>query len=54
MVLDIIKNTKKNIKKNKIQTIEDVYRSQYPLISFSNKMRIFDENIKSFLKKNIL
>ena len=53
MVLDIINNTKKNIKKNKIYNIDDVYKSQYPLVSFSTKMKLFDESIKRFLKKNM-
>ena len=53
MVLDIINNTKKNIKKNKIYNIDDVYKSQYPLVSFSIKMKLFDESIKRFLKKNM-
>ena len=50
MVRDLIQTTQKNIKKNKIRNLEDVYKSRYPLVVFSNKMKKFDEKIKSFLR----
>ncbi len=53
MVKDIIINTKKNIKKNNIKTIKDIYKSKYPIVSFSNEMSKFDTCIKKFLKKNM-
>ncbi len=53
MVKDVILNTKKNLKKNNIKNIKDVYKSKYPLVSFSNKMKVFDKSVKSFLKKNM-
>ena len=53
MVQDVIINTRKNLVKNKIKNIYDVYRSKYPLVSFSNKMRLFDKCVKKFLKKNM-
>ncbi|MDB9761059.1 deoxyguanosinetriphosphate triphosphohydrolase [Pelagibacteraceae bacterium] len=53
MVKDIILNTKNNIKKQKINSIKDVYESQTLLVSFSKKMQIFDTSIKSFLKKKM-
>ena len=53
MVKDIIFNTKKNIKINNIKTINDVYKSKYPIVSFSNKMNSFDINIKKFLRENM-
>ena len=53
MVKDVILNTKKNIKKNKIKTIKDIYKSKYPIVCFSTKMKKFDINIKKFLKKNM-
>ena len=37
MVKDIIITTK-NINKNKIKNLNDVYKSKYPIVSFSNKM----------------
>jgi dGTPase len=44
MVKDVILNTKKNIKRNKIKTIKDIYKSKYPIVCFSTKMK------KNFLK----
>ena len=51
MVKDVILNTKRNIKKNNIKNIKDIYKSKYPLVSFSDKMKLFDYNVKGFLKK---
>ena len=53
MVRDVIFNTQKNIKKNRIKSIKDIYKSKYPLVCFSNKMKKFDTSIKKFLKKNM-
>ena len=53
MVRDVIFNTQKNIKKNRIKSVKDIYKSKYPLVCFSNKMKKFDKNIKKFLKKNM-
>ena len=53
MVKDVILNTKRNIKKNNIKNIKDIYKSKYPLVSFSDKMKLFDYNVKGFLKKNM-
>ncbi len=53
MVKDVILNTKKNLKKYNIKNIRDVYKSRYPLVSFSNKMKLFDKSVKKFLKKNM-
>ena len=53
MVRDVIFNTQKNIKKNRIKSVKDIYKSKYPLVCFSNKMKKFDINIKKFLKKNM-
>ena len=53
MVRDIIINTKKNIKKNNIKNIFDVYKSQYPIVCFSKKMHLFDLSIKKFLKEKM-
>ena len=53
MVKDVIFNTQKNIKKNRIKSVKDIYKSKYPLVCFSNKMKKFDTNIKKFLKKNM-
>ena len=53
MVKDLITNTQNNIKKNKIRNLNDVYKSKYPLVSFSYKMRKFDKKIKSFLRRKM-
>ena len=53
MVKDIIVNTKKNLKLNKINSTNDVYNSGRKIVSFSNKMSIFDKSIKKFLKENM-
>ncbi len=53
MVLDIIKNTKKNINKYKILSINDVYKSKNFIVEFSSKMSSFDKSIKLFLKKKM-
>ena len=53
MVNDIILNTKKNIKKQKINSIKDIYNSKNLLVSFSKKMKLFDTSIKFFLKERM-
>ena len=53
MVNDIILNTKKNIKNQKINSINDIYKSKNLLVSFSKEMQLFDSSIKSFLKERM-
>ena len=53
MVKDIISNTNKNLKKNNVKSINDVYKSQYPIVCFSEKMGLFDIGVKKFLKENM-
>ena len=53
MVSDVIKTTKKNIKKNKILSLNDVYNAKNQIVTFSNKMQKFDDQIKSFLKRKM-
>ena len=53
MVKDVILNTNNNLKKNCVKNIKDVYKSRYPLVSFSNKMKEFDKSVKNFLKENM-
>ena len=53
MVNDIILNTKKNIIKNKINSVNDVYKSKNLLVSFSKDMQIFDNSIKAFLRERM-
>ena len=53
MVKDLITTTKKNIKKNKIKNLNDVLKSKYPIVAFSNNMQKFDKKIKNFLRKKM-
>ena len=53
MVKDIIKTTQTNIKKNKIKDLNDVFKSKYPLVTFSKNMKKFDKKIKNFLRKKM-
>ena len=53
MVKDLIITTQKNIKKNKIKNLNDVLKSKYPLVAFSNKMMKFDKKIKKFLRRKM-
>ena len=48
MVKDIIFTTQNNIKKKNIKNLNDVYKSKYPIVSFSKKMKKFDITIKNF------
>ena len=53
MVKDIIKTTKENIKKYKLKNLNDVYKSNNQVVTFSKQMKEFDRKIKSFLKKKM-
>ena len=53
MVNDIIINTKKKIKEEKIHTIKNVYDHKNLIVTFSKEMNLFDLSIKSFLKENM-
>ncbi len=53
MVKDIIITTQNNLKKYKINKLENIYNSKYPIVTFSKKMRAFDKKIKSFLKRKM-
>ena len=50
MVKDLINNTIENIKKNKINNINDIYNYQNNLVEFSEKYKNVEYEIKSFLK----
>lgn len=53
MVEDVIINTKKNLNKYNIKTVNDVYKCKYTIVCFSKKMSLFDISIKKFLKKKM-
>ena len=50
MVKDIILTTQKNIKLNKIKNLNDIYKTKYPIVRFSSKMKKFDKKVKNFLR----
>ena len=50
MVKDLIKNTIKNLKINKIKSIDDIYKSKIPIVCFSDKYSIIEKEIKFFLR----
>ena len=50
MVKDLIKNTIKNLKTNKIKSINDIYKSKIPVVCFSEKYLIIEKEIKFFLR----
>ncbi len=53
MVSDVIFTTQKNIKKYKINNINDIYNTKFQIVTFSNKMKIFDTKIKKFLRQKM-
>jgi dGTPase len=53
MVTDIIKNTKKNINKYKIKSLNNIYICDKPIVCFSSKMLEIDKEIKFFLYHNM-
>ena len=53
MVLDVIKNTKKNLKIIKPRSINDIYKHDRLIVDFSENMKKTDIQIKAFLKNNM-
>ena len=53
MVNDVINTTTKNLKINKIKNLKDIYSKNSAIVTFSDKMKVFDENIKKFLKQKM-
>ena len=53
MVKDVIKNTKNNIKNEKPKNIMDIYNSKIQFVEFSDKMKDFNQEIKSFLMEKM-
>ena len=50
MVKDLIKNTIINIKLNKINSLNDIYKLNKPVVSFSNKFLKIEKEIRFFLR----
>ena len=53
MVLDVINTTNKNLEKSSPQSINDIYKQDYLIVDFSDKMKMIDKQIKDFLKCNM-
>ena len=53
MVSDVVRTTNLNIKKEKIKSIKNVYKTKIKLVDFSDEMRLFDKEIKLFLNKKM-
>ncbi len=53
MVVDIVENTKKNINKYKIKSLNNIYICNKPIVCFSSKMKEIDSQIKFFLSHNM-
>ena len=53
MVTDIIKNSKRNIDKYEIKSLNNIYSCNKPIICFSTKMKEADSQIKFFLNNKM-
>ena len=60
MIKDLIKNTKKNLNYNKIKTYRDISKTSFLMVSFSDKIKNYENEIRFFLRtkmysnKNVL
>ncbi len=50
MIRDLLVNTKKNLKDQKIESVKDIGLASKPIVSFSQKLQISEREIKSFLR----
>jgi len=53
MVVDVINTTNKNLKRCKPKKIADIYKQDFLIVNFSDKMKMIDKQIKYFLKLNM-
>jgi len=53
MVVDVIKTTNRNLKKNNPQSIKDIYKQDRLIVDFSDTMKRADMQIKDFLRHNM-
>ena len=53
MVRDLIKNTKYNLKINKIKSLSNVYRLEDSIVCFSNKFLTIEKEIRFFLRSKM-
>ena len=60
MIKDLIKNTKNNLKYNKIKTLKDIDKTSFLMVGFSDRIKNSENEIRFFLKtkmynnKNVL
>ena len=50
MIKDLLINTKKNLKKNKIRNLKDITKTNSLMVDFSGKMKLSESEIRFFLK----
>ena len=53
MVKNLIKNTIHNLKVNKIKSINDIYKNEKPIVSFSNEYSDIEKEIRFFLRSKM-
>ena len=53
LVIDVIKNTKYNLKKNNIKSLNSIYNSNINVVNFSSEVKVLDAQIKNFLKRKM-
>ena len=53
MVRDLIKNTKNNLKVNKIKSLNNIYQLDNPIVCFSNKFLNIEKEVRSFLRSKM-
>ena len=53
MVRDLIKNTKNNLKINKIKSLKDVYKLDGPIVCFSKKFLSIEKEVRFFLRSKM-
>ncbi len=53
MVRDLIKNTKNNLKINKIKSLRDIYKLEEPLVCFSDKFLDIEKEVRFFLRSKM-
>tara|TARA_A100001011_G_scaffold359062_1_gene405285 strand:+ start:383 stop:1501 length:1119 start_codon:yes stop_codon:yes gene_type:complete len=53
MIKDLIENTKKNLSDNNINSFKDISKTSFLMVDFSEKIKISENEIRSFLKSKM-
>jgi len=53
MIKDLINNTIKNLTQNKINDYKDIAKTDFPMVNFSDKIKISENEIRYFLKSKM-